>query len=258
MLTLRQWKCLLKYRIKSLLEYPQDIILGILGTILWHMPNFVLIEVIFQNAENISFSRGYLLLLYGISVFGDGVQHTFAESLWQFGNTHIKTAKYDEILIKPASGFMQVIASRFDIDGLGGVIWGIFCCFYGYALLGTMSIIGGIQICIAMLCAAFIFLSINILTSATAFFFYDNFYITHTIFELHKFSRFPREVYPRILTMLLTYFIPVFFATYYPINSVINGVFNELLYCLIGSAIFFRVSISIWSVCSKLYKSAGS
>lgn len=87
MLTIKQWFCLLKYRISSLLKYPIDVVLGIVGTMLWHMPNFILLTVVFDNDVRINFSKGYLILLYGLSVFGDGMQHTFTEALWQFGNT---------------------------------------------------------------------------------------------------------------------------------------------------------------------------
>lgn len=258
MLTIRQWIYLLKYRVRSLLNYPLDVVLGIVGTMLWHMPNFVLLTVVFQNIEHINFSKGYLVLLYGLSVFGDGIQHTFTEALWQFGNTYIKTAKYDEVLTKPAVNFMQVIASRFDLDGLGGVLWGIFCCFYGYSMIDLISFGGVLKICIAMICSACIFLGINILTSAFAFVLFDNFYITHTVFELHKFARFPRELYPRLVGVVLTFFIPVFAATYYPANSIMNDMSLELLFCVLGSAFFLCLSIFIWNNCSKLYKSAGS
>ena len=258
MRTMRQWLCLVKYRILSLLKYPADIVLGVLGTILWHMPNFVLITVIFQRTECIEFSKGYLVLLYGLSVFGDGVQHTFAEALWQFGNTHIKTAKYDEILTKPANSLMQVISSRFDIDGFGGIIWGTFCSFYGYAMLAPINMLGVIEILMAMICSSLVFLGINILTSATAFLLYDNFFVTHTIFELHKFSRFPKEMYPKVIGIILTFVIPVFGATYYPVNSVRNGIFTELLCCFFGCVLYIYICILIWNACARLYKSTGS
>ena len=58
MLTIKQWFCLLKYRISSLLKYPIDVVLGIVGTMLWHMPNFILLTVVFDNDVRINFSKG--------------------------------------------------------------------------------------------------------------------------------------------------------------------------------------------------------
>ena len=258
MLTIKQWFCLLKYRISSLLKYPIDVVLGIVGTMLWHMPNFILLTVVFDNDVRINFSKGYLILLYGLSVFGDGMQHTFTEALWQFGNTFIKSARFDEILTKPASDFVQIITSRFDIDGLGGVLWGAFCCFYGYGLIEDMTFWGVIKICIAMMCVTCFFIGINVITSAFAFLIYDNFYITHTIFELHKFARFPRQIYPRRLGMFLTFVIPVFAATFCPANILISNSFIALLGFLMVGICFLFFSVKIWNLFSKFYISAGS
>ena len=113
---------LLRQRLRSIRQYPLDMAFGILGTVVWHLPNFLLIDIVFDRAQTIRVPKGYLLVLYGLSVFGDGVQHTFAEALWQFGNTFVRSGAYDSVLNRPMPPLVQVLASRFDVDGLGGIL----------------------------------------------------------------------------------------------------------------------------------------
>lgn len=255
---LTQYFSLLKFRILAISQYPLDIFLGVCGTVLWHLPNFILINIVFSNMGQTEIPKGYFILLYGLSVFGDGVQHTFAEALWQFGNTFIKSAKFDAILIKPMSNFIQVLTSRFDIDGIGGIAWGGFCCIYGYNMLNKISINGIIKIILCMFCSACFFVGINVLTAATAFFVYDNFYVTHTVFQFHMFARFPKNIYPKWMGGFLTLLIPVFAATYYPAQAFFNAGLFSCTVALFGSICFFKFSVFLWNILSKFYKSSGS
>lgn len=252
------WLKLTFFRIRAIAAYPLDAILGIVGTVLWHLPNFVLLEVSFDNMNFEPQFKSYLVLLYGLSVFGDGIQHTFFEALWQFGNNFIKGAQFDQILTKPCSNFIQVVTSRFDIDGIGAILWGGFCCFYGMKGIAGWNLILIIKIILAMASSGLFFVSINILTSSMAFLFYDNFFVTQTVFELHQFARFPKEIYPTIMRFLLTFVFPVFLATNYSANIIRKyTVWQNVLFIFCGY-LFFRLSIFLWNICSRFYRSSGS
>lgn len=255
---LKKYFLILFYRLKSIFQYPVDIFFGISGTILWHLPNFVLINIIFENITNLNYDKELLILLYGLSVFGDGIQHTFAEALWQFGNNFIKTANYDLVIVKPMSNFIQIITSRFDIDGFGGILWGLICSFYGFSIINETNNISMALLFLGLLNAAIVFLAINIFTSSFAFLLQDNFYLTHTIFQLHMFARYPKDIFPKVIGVILTFVLPLFGATYYPIKALMSNLWKNMIIILIFNIIILLSSLLLWKLFSFFYKSCGS
>lgn len=249
---------LLYHRLRSIRQYPLDMAFGILGTVVWHLPNFLLIDIVFDRAQIIRVPKGYLLVLYGLSVFGDGVQHTFAEALWQFGNVFVRSGAYDSVLTRPMPPLVQVLASRFDIDGMGGILWGLFCCLYGLRIADAVSLGAMTKLFLSLGVSANVYLSINILTSSLAFVAVDNFPVTHTVFQLHSFGRFPMTIYPRWARTLLTLAVPVFCATYYPAAEIFSRGYLGALFLFMLSILMLVLGIFTWQSLSKIYKSTGA
>lgn len=249
---------LLYHRLRSIRQYPLDMAFGILGTVVWHLPNFLLIDIVFDRAQTNRVPKGYLLVLYGLSVFGDGVQHSFAEALWQFGNVFVRSGAYDSVLTRPMPPLVQVLASRFDIDGMGGILWGLFCCLYGLRIADAVSLGAMTKLFLSLGVSANVYLSINILTSSLAFVAVDNFPVTHTVFQLHSFGRFPMNIYPRWARMLLTLAVPVFCATYYPAAEIFSEDVLGIVFLLAASLLLLGGAVSSWVLLSRLYGSTGT
>ena len=249
---------LILYRIKAAFQYPLDLFVGVLGTVLWHLPGLIMLFVLSSSDLVQLYSVESLILLYGLSVFGDGIQHTFFEALWQFGNRYIINGDFDGVITKPVSPYVQVVTSRFDIDGLGGVFLGLFCCAYYIHNLESIEIRTIVCLLLSLITSGLIFVGINTITSAMAFLIYNNFPLSNSIFQLHTFTRYPPKAYPRSIATILTFIIPMFWATYYPAQNIEINHIQFAIFVLSGAVIFLLCSILFWNYLSKLYKSTGT
>lgn len=255
--TIYQYFFLISRRIKSILQYPLDVTIGIVGTVLWHIPGLIMIFLLNQNTNHLQYKVEYLIVLYGLSVFGDGIQHTLFEALWQFGNKFIIGGDFDNVLTKPVPRFIQVITSRFDVDGIGGVLLGLFCCIYGLIKM-NLGYFPYVQFIMALICSASVYIGINTITAATAFLIYNNFPLTNSIFQFHMFARYPKTAYPQWISFTLSFLFPVFWATYYPAKQFLESNILNLFYIMMLCVVFLFFSIIIWIALSKKYKSSGT
>lgn len=249
---------LILYRIKAAFQYPLDLFVGVLGTILWHLPGLIMLFVLSSSNLAQLYSVESLILLYGLSVFGDGIQHTFFEALWQFGNRYIINGDFDGVITKPVSSYVQVVTSRFDIDGLGGVLLGLFCCTYYLHSLEMIETGTIVCLFLSLITSGLIFVGINTITSAMAFLIYNNFPLSNSIFQLHTFARYPKKAYPHFITIILTFIIPMFWATYYPSQIIELNHIQFAIFVLSGAVLFLICSILFWNYLSKSYKSTGT
>jgi ABC-2 type transport system permease protein len=100
--------------------------------------------------------------------------------------------------------------------------------------------------------------SLTIFAASFAFIFVKTWRLYEFISALEKFGRYPLGIYNEALRLILTFFIPVAIASYYP-ASVILG--KETLVASLSATIpvviFFLLSLLCWKYAMKKYGSAG-
>lgn len=252
---------LIRIQFKILLEYPTNLIFGVLATVMWHLPGFFLIWIITDKMPVFSgWSRNELLLLYGLSVFGDGVQHFLFEAFWSFGNQYIRSGSFDRLLIRPVNELFQIAGSRIDIDGLGGLLFGLFLTVFSLNLLDIdITVVTILQVILALLCSAIIYCSLNLLTACSAFWVIDNTPVTFGVFQMHSLNKFPTSLYPQWLRLIITWIIPTSFATFYPATMLLNKNVTTISYFALPFCIsFLFISYLVWNLGVKRYQGTGS
>ena len=108
--------------------------------------------------------------------------------------------------------------------------------------------------------ATMIYTSLKIMTSAIAFWTKASGHITHMLYAVNGFSKYPVTIYNKAIRTIITYVIPFAFTAYYPASYFLTG--ENGLFCVggtvIAGSVLFAVALFVWNRGLKAYESAGS
>ncbi|SDY91650.1 ABC-2 type transport system permease protein [Proteiniborus ethanoligenes] len=252
---------LFKASFKSEAQYRFDFLINILGNILGLLGDFIIVVFILMRFKNIN---GWLLhevaLMYSVIEFGFGMYRLIGDGFNNF-ELLILSGKFDTLLIRPAPALVQVMLQKVDLKRLGMVaqalgvgIWGLQRCsfinnsFYFYLPL-------------LLLASVIINMQIGIILAAVAFWTGKN----EDIVVLGHYSTrtaaaYPATIYNNIFRHILTFVIPFFSLTYYPLVYYTGRSGNAfyLLAPLFGIIAMTPISYLIWSLGIKRYSSTGT
>ena len=115
----------LKQYIKTLMEYKEDFIYGMIGFFLIQGTSIIFINLIFDNIQSLKGWSFYeIIFIYGFSQIPRGIDHIFTDYLWIFSGNSIVRGEFDRYLLRPLNPLFQVIAERFQPEGFGELVVG--------------------------------------------------------------------------------------------------------------------------------------
>jgi len=225
--------------------------------------SFAGIYFLFERFGNI---QGWTMLevfiSYAVIAMCFAIAECFARGFDKFPDM-IRTATFDRVLVRPRGTVLQVLGSGFDIKRISpflfSVIILIFALVFGdiqwnltrIIMLFNMIIGGSMIFCgIYMLQAAVAFWTIDGLEFANIF--------THGI---RQHAVYPLNIFPRGITILLTFVIPFGTITYLPLQYLLGRIDGiGWLYALmpLAGALFIVPCILAWQFGVRKYSSAGS
>lgn len=252
----------LKQYLKTLLEYKEDFIYGILGFFLVQGTSIIFISLIFNNIPSLyGWSFYEILFIYGFSQIPRGIDHMFTDYLWIFSGRSIVKGEFDRYLLRPLNPLFQVIAERFQPDGLGEVVVGFILLIYSSIKLNLkitpLWILGFI---IAIIGGIFIYTGVKLATASISFWTKTSFRHVQMAYGLSDFSKYPINIYPSLVKFVLTFLIPFAFTGYYPGTYLLGkeGFFKGVILTLLVGILSLCVAYSIWLKGISSYESSGN
>jgi len=199
---------------------------------------------------------------YAIIAMSFAISECFARGFDKFPDM-IRTALFDRVLVRPRGTILQVLGSGFDIKRVspffvsviiliiavvfGDIIWS----FAKIVMLINMIIGGTIIFCgIYMLQATIAFWTVDGLEFANIF--------THGI---RQHAIYPLNIFPRGITIFLTFVIPFGTITYQPLQYLhgrLDGISWFYAFMPLTGALFIIPCVFAWRYGVKKYTSAGS
>ncbi|EGT0692382.1 multidrug ABC transporter permease [Clostridium perfringens] len=252
----------LKQYLKTLLEYKEDFIYGILGFFLVQATSIIFISLIFNNVPTLSGWSFYeIIFIYGFSQIPRGIDHIFTDYLWIFSGRSIVRGEFDRYLLRPLNPLFQVIAERFQPDGFGELVVGFILVVYSAIKLSVnitpLWIIGFI---IAVIGGTLIYTGVKLATASIAFWTKTSFRHVQMAYGLSDFSKYPISIYTGAIKFLLTFIIPFAFTGYYPGTYLLGkeSFFMGVILTLIVGILSIIVSYRIWLKGVSSYESSGN
>ena len=254
------WHFLIQ-RLKVLMEYRANFILGAVSTIAWQGSSIAAVWVVMQKVPSLN-GWGYdeVLLVYGLVTLAKSINHMFADNLWTLGQVYIRSGGFERFLVRPIDPLFHLLADRFCQDGVGNFLVGV-------ALVIKSSIDLGIDwtpskllvLFVGLLSGGFIFIALNLITCVSAFWIVDSVPITRLVFDNHLFAQYPLTIYPKATSILLTWVFPYGFASFYPASYILNRNVGSLVwYGPVVAAILMLIGYRLWQFGLKHYSGTGS
>jgi ABC-2 type transport system permease protein len=207
-----------------------------------------------------------ILLIYSIALTSFGLAETFCRGFDYFPWQMLRLGNFDRLLLRPKSLFTQVSASFFHIHRIARALAGLFIIFWSLNRLGVeLSAVNMTMLILALIGGTLMYSGVFVLSSGIAFFTInalDWIYIfTNASYES---TRIPVDYMPRLLRYMFTFFMPMLVISYFPASAIggwDSGSWQNYWtgwLALPAGAVFLCVSMIIWRIGVRNYKSTGS
>jgi len=248
-------------RLKILMEYRVNFLIGASSTIFLQVSSLLTIWVVMSQIPNLNgWNLDQILLIYGLITVAKSINHMFADNLWTIGRQYIRTGAFDRFLVRPIDPLFHLLADRFCHDGIGNLLVGSALIVYSSQALNIpWSAANLLYLSIAILSGGFIFIALNLITGTSAFWLMDAVPVMRVIFDNHLFAQYPLNIYPKAIGILLTWVVPYGLASFYPASHLM-GLPTGLAPWLgpLIAAILLLLGYQVWRYGLRHYAGTGS
>ena len=254
------WLFLLQ-RLKILMEYRVNFLIGASSTVSEQAAGLLMVWVVMRQIPNLSGWSFYeILLVYGLVVLAKSINHMFADNLWTIGHDYIRSGGFDRFLVRPINPLFHLLADRFCHDGVGNFAVGLTLTVIALRTLDVVvTPLTVLYLVVVVLSGGVIFISLNLITCTTAFWIVESIPVTRMVFELHEFAKYPLSIYQRGIGLLLTWLIPYGFASYYPASYLLGRDVGALAWLSpLVAAFLLIVAYRVWLFGLDHYAGTGS
>lgn len=219
------------------------------------------LAVVFSHTDTLGGWRPEeLLALIGVYFLIGGLIRTIIRpSMTQFMED-VRQGTLDFTLTKPADSQVLVSIQRVEIWRLVDVLIALPVLGTALVRLGAqLGLIDTIVFGVTLLCGGLIIYSFWLMLSTCAFWFVKVENIQVIFMSMWQAGRWPVSIYPAWLRAILTFLVPVAFATTVPASAVSGRITDANLYGTIALAVaMLLVSRWFWRVGIKFYSGASA
>jgi len=253
---------LIKNYVKEIMDYRVDFLIGLLSVLVEQTVSIIFLIVVFNNVKRLLNWGFYeLLLIYAFGTLGRSIHLVFFDNLWIFGSKYILMGGFDRVLVKPINPLFQIIAEKVNFQGIGQFVAGVVAMVV--SLRGLDISLGFVNIILTLVfivCSGGIFIGIHLLLMSFSFWIIDSQPIVSSIFSLNQFAQYPLQIYPKVIRLLILFFIPYSFTSFIPANLFLHeNEFSTYIYFIpVICFLFLFLSYRLWLLGTRYYKSTGS
>lgn len=251
-----------KNRMKILMEYRVNFLIGAVSTIFVQAAGLLTIWVIMEQIPDlVGWTLPEILLIYGLITLSKSINHMFADNLWTLGRDYVRTGTFDRFMVRPIDPLFHLLADRFCHDGIGNFLVGIALVILAASRLDidwTPLHVG--YLFLMVLSGGVIFIALNLMTSVSGFWLMDSVPVTRVVFEMHEFAKYPLTIYPRFIGVMLTALIPYGFASFFPASYLMGREISPGLAwgAPFVAALVMGIALAVWRFGLRHYSSTGT
>lgn len=252
-----------KLSLMSKLVYKVNAIIGILAFLFMEATSLLTLYILVSSVPSIDGYNIYQIgMLFGITNMAVGIDHLFTDRLWTVAYFEVKHGKLDHMFLRPVPVLFQVIASEVQLEALGELIVAVAMISFCGSRVEISGGVGAILLVVlGIICAALIISSFKIMVASLAFKFKRSGPLLQFIYNFSGFTKYPMNIYPKAIRVILTFIIPLGLCLFYPFDNLFRPIESPHLIALmmVGfTALFSTVCIFVWSKLVKMYESTGT
>jgi ABC-2 type transport system permease protein len=214
----RIYGLLLRQELKTLLAYRGDAALLVFSTLVSQaLPLIVLLLILRHVPVLAGWSAWQALVLYAFIPLSEGFASLLSEGVWQL-SWQIFSGEFDRYLVRPFPVLLQVFGGGLSAAGFTNLLGGTALMAAGLIHERDGVPIAHLAVFPIILAAAVaIRLSLNVIGNCAGFWFVSQWPMpAYTIYGLADLAKYPLEIYPRVMRIVLASALPFAFVSYYP------------------------------------------
>lgn len=200
-----------------------------------------------------------VLLIYGLSIFSRSLFHLFWVELMSV-SWMVRTGHIDRLLVRPLNPLFQVVAGYLDNDDWGELLTAVILVWTSLGMLGQRTVWNILWVLVAAVSGSLIFASMHIVGNAMAFFTIESSGFTTLAWTVDEFTRYPADIYGKGVRTLITWVIPVAFASFYPAQLVFgnDALVRMALATPVVAVVTFVCAYRFWTKAIDFYQGVGN
>jgi ABC-2 type transport system permease protein len=242
---------LLGQQMKSILAYQADFVVLLFSAVIVQIAGFLFIWTIFQRIPSINgWTFWQVVTMYALIFITEGVGSLFFEGTWMLGWL-VWSGQFDQMLVRPVSPIIQVLAYRVGFNGLGNIVTGFTLIGLAIVNVPVQWTLGrALMLVILVASAAVIRVALNLATAASGFWFRNPWsMVPMFVHQLGELAKYPITIYSLAVQALIVVAIPFAFVSFFPTAFIFGmdawslpGMLTPLVavYCLFMAVTIFR------------------
>ena len=205
-------------QMKAILAYEADFVILMISAAIVQISGFLFIWTVFARIPNINgWTFWQVVMMYSLIFITEGVGSLFFEGTWRLSRL-VYTGEFDQILLRPVSPIVQVLAGAVGFNGLGNIITGGMLLAVSLGNVNVAWTPGRVfMLVVLVVSAATIRVAINLGTSATAFWIRAPWsMVPFFVHQLGEFAKYPITIYSLGVQAVVVVVIPFAFISFFP------------------------------------------
>jgi ABC-2 type transport system permease protein len=208
-------------QVRSQMQYRAAFVVDTVGAFASSIVDFLAIWVFFNVTPSLGgWSLAEIGLLYGLSSIAFALADMFASGFdyAYFGPTMVRQGFFDQVLLRPASPFLQVLASQVLLRRIGRLAQGALVLALVTPALGIAWTPGQLAFAgVTVLGGMALFFGLFVLGAAASFWTIESLEAMNVLtYGGQALTTYPMSIFGDWLRGFFTFVVPMAFVTYYP------------------------------------------
>ncbi len=249
-------------KLKTLMEYQLDFVLGTLGFFVIQSGGIIFLAVIFRNIPSLNgWTFEQILFIYGFSQFTKGLDHLLTDNLWQLSLSMVKQGDLDRYLVRPLPPLFHLLSENIQFDAFGEILISLILIVYSIIRMPlVMPWYNWVFMVLIVPFGVLIYTSIKLLIASLAFWLKESGSILSLFYSFSEFGKYPVKIYSPLIRGFISFVVPYAFTAFYPAGYLMGRIsWGEGLAGTVGVSLAFgAVAWLVWRLGLRHYESAGS
>lgn len=242
------------------LEYRLNVILRIIGDIVWYATQIILFEIIYSQTNNIA---GWTLdetrVFLGIIFIADAVYMILFHQNIDIFSEKIRKGDLDLLLTKPVESQFFVSLQMVSITYIPNLFLGFVWLIWAFGKVPDVSYYNLLWLLLLVPCSTLVVYATRFMFATTALFLTRAENVQYLWFQIYKLGQRPDSVYPSWLRYLLISAVPMAMVASLPARIIVKNESPLLaLWIVLITALLIWCSHLYWKFGLKNYTSASS
>jgi len=244
------------------LKISISIITGALNHLMDGVVSIALIFIVYTKTDAIGGWNIYetLILISSMKIITTIFSSWLKKGTGLFAEHMVRTGEYDFYLTKPFDPMIAVSISKPRIYNLINIPFYVYIFIYAINHLGrSIPPVNIACFFLLFICAFLLFYALRLITVIPAFWIIKSYELVSITDRLQNVMKYPADIYPRTMAILLSTLLPIFAISYLPVKVLLfEPRLEYIIYTILITGLFLLLARLFWKFGEKHYGSASS